>query len=745
MTPSPPAPTPPPRLLPLWICLVLAAVTLAIYWPVTRYEFVSYDDSDFITDNPIVQAGVTAPGLHYAWSAEVARNWHPLTILSHMLDCQFFRLNAGRHHLTSLLLHTANAILLFLVLRRMTGALWRPAFVAALFAWHPLHVESVAWIAERKDVLSALFWWLALLAWLGYAGGPKNTGKKSKLFYCVAVFIFALGAMSKPMVVTFPFVLLLLDFWPLHRFRLRSSPPPPPAARAKTRAAPRPTPSVAGFPSPWRLLLEKIPFFAMSAALCWKTFLVQKHGGAVLDVANLSLASRIGNAFISYIRYPVKMFWPADLSALYIRIGEWPPWEVAAAALLFAGLTAWIVSQVRTRPWLAVGWFWYAGMLVPVIGLVQVGMQTMADRYTYLPLIGLFIILAWGGAEMAGRFRPLQYAAPLLAVLSLAACLFVTARQIPCWQNSETLFTKMIDVSGNNFMAHYNLGNFYSRQHRTDLAVAQYRLALAAEPNYSEAHNNLAGVLLDQKFFDEAIQHYQDSARLKPTATAWFNLANALAGAGRARRDTNFFAQSVQAFHQSLQLDPDSYATRNNLGMLWQDQNQNDLAIPEFLAAVRVKPGFELGHFNLANSLAAVGRLDEAIAHYQTAGLLNPARVESFNGLGVCFARQGKMEEAAREFRHAAEMNPKDSGLWDNLGKALGSLNKVDEAIACFQKALQIEPRNYEAEFNLGLSLLQQNHRDEARTHFQAALRIQPGFSAAQQALSELDKSRVDR
>jgi tetratricopeptide (TPR) repeat protein len=194
-----------------------------------------------------------------------------------------------------------------------------------------------------------------------------------------------------------------------------------------------------------------------------------------------------------------------------------------------------------------------------------------------------------------------------------------------------------------------------------------------------------------------------------------------------------------------LQLDPDSYATRNNLGMLWQDQNQNDLAIPEFLAAVRVKPDFELGHFNLANSLAAVGHLDEAIAHYQTAGLLNPARVESFNGLGVCFARQGKMEEAAREFRHAAEMNPKDSGLWDNLGKALGSLNKVDEAIACFQKALQIEPRNYEAEFNLGLSLLQQNHRDEARTHFQAALRIQPGFSAAQQALSELDKSRVDR
>ncbi|MGA2555629.1 MAG: tetratricopeptide repeat protein [Verrucomicrobiota bacterium] len=724
---------------------MLAALTLAVYRPVAGYDFVSYDDSDFVTANPMVQAGVTLPGLHYAWSAEVARNWHPLTLLSHMLDCQLFKLNAGRHHLTSLLLHTANTLLLFLVLRRMTGALWRCALVAALFAWHPLHVESVAWIAERKDVLSALFWWLALWAWLGYAGGSKNSAPKSKLFYGLAVFLSALAAMSKPMVVTFPFVLLLLDFWPLRRWRLRALSPPPPAARAKSRAAPPPAPSAAGLLSARRLLLEKIPFFAISAALCWKTFLVQKHGGAMLDAANLPLGDRIGNAFISYIRYPAKMFWPADLSALYIRIGQWPAWEVAAAAILFAGLTAWIVAQARPRPWLAAGWFWYAGMLVPVIGLVQVGMQTMADRYTYLPLTGLFIILAWGGAELAARFRSLKYALPFLAGLALAACLVVTARQIPCWQNSETLFKKMIDVSNKNFMAHYNLGNCYARRHETGLALAEYRLALAAEPNYAEAHNNLAGVLLDEKLFDEAIAHYRDAARLKPTATAWFNLANTLADAGRARRDTNLFAQSVQAFDQSLQLDPDSYATRNNLGMLWQDQNQNDLAIPEFLAAVRVKPDFELGHFNLANSLAAAGRLDEAIAHYQTAGRLNPARVETYNGLGVCFARQGKMEEAAREFRHAAELNPKDSGAWDNLGKALGSQNKVEEAIACFEKALQLEPRNSEAEFNLGLSLLHQNRRDEARTHFQAALRLQPGYSAAQQALSELDKGSVDR
>ena len=257
MTPSPPAPAPPSRLLPLWICLVLAAVTLAVYWPVTGYDFVSYDDSDFITDNPIVQAGVTAPGLHYAWSAEVARNWHPLTILSHMFDCQFFRLNAGRHHLTSLLLHTVNSILLFLVLRRLTGALWRPAFVAALFAWHPLHVESVAWIAERKDVLSGFFWMLTLWAYVRYAEEFKIQNSKFKIFYVLAVFIFALAAMSKPMVVTFPFVLLLLDFWPLHRFRRRSSPRrPPPAPKPAPRRGPRHPP----------------PAFPPPGACCWKKF-----------------------------------------------------------------------------------------------------------------------------------------------------------------------------------------------------------------------------------------------------------------------------------------------------------------------------------------------------------------------------------------------------------------------------------------------------------------------------------------
>jgi len=718
----------------------LAAVTLAVYWPVTGYDFVNYDDTDFIAANPIIRAGVTAGGLRYAMGAEVARNWHPVTVFSHMLDCQIFGVRAGGHHLTSLLLHIANSLLVFLVLKRMTAALWRSALVAALFAWHPLHVESVAWIAERKDVLSAFFWWLAIWAWLGYAAALKNPGSKSKLFYTLAVLLYGMAAMSKPMVVTLPFVLLLLDFWPLGRFHRRAAPPPVRDGRAKSRPAPPVARPAGDFAAPWRLLLEKIPFFAISAAICCKTFLVQKNGGAMWDAAHLPLATRIGNALISYVRYPAKMFWPANLSALYIGTGAWRAWQVAGAAVLLAGVTAWIVAQARRRPWLAMGWFWHAGMLVPVIGLVQVGMQTMADRYTYLPMIGLFIILAWSGADLAARFHPPRFLPALAAALSLAACLFLTSRQIPCWKDSETLFKKMIDVSNRNFMAHYNLGNFYSRQGKSDAAIEQYQLALAAEPSYADAHNNLAEQFLAQKQYDQAIQHYQEAARIQPSATAWYNLANCFADAARARGDTNLFAQSVRAFQQSVQLDPNFFAAHNNFGMVWQDQRQDVLAISEFQAAVLEKPDLEIAHFSLANSLSRLGRLEEAIAQYQVAASLNPARAESFGSQGLCYVRLGKMEEAARLFQHVIQLTPSDPGAYDNLGNTLGSLGKYDDAISAFRQALQLNPGDFQAEFNLGLSFLHQNRRDEAKTHFQAALRLQPDFPAARQALSELDR-----
>ena len=741
---TPPPATPAPRTGPqaLWIGLVLAAVTLAVFWPVTHYEFVNYDDTDFITANPTIQAGVTARGLGYALHAEVARNWHPVTIVSHMLDCQFFGLNAGRHHLTSLLLHAANSLLLFYLLKRMTGALWRSALVAALFAWHPLHVESVAWIAERKDVLSTLFWWLAILAYLGYVSALKAPGPRLKLFYSLALLLFALALMSKPMVVTLPFVLLLLDFWPLERlqFRPRRTPAIKDAGgKSKARATPPAVNPASNPVSPWRLILEKAPFFALSAMVCAITFAVQKHGGAMMDAMNRPLSARIDNALISYVRYPAKMIWPEHLAALYLRSAGWPAWQVGGAAILLLAVTAWVVAQGRRRPWLAFGWFWYLGVLVPVIGLVQVGMQTMADRYTYVPLVGLFLILIWGAADLAVMLRAPRFLPGAAAALALTMCLLLTARQITWWQDSETLFKRMIDATDNNYIARYNLGNLYSRQKQFEPAISNYQAALAAQPAYADAHNNLAGLYLDQKRYDEAIPHYREALRLKPQFVSYFNLANALSDAASARHDTNLFAQAVGAYTQALQLEPDSSEAHENLGLTWQVQNQDSRAVAEFQAAARIKPDFELAHFNLANALSRVGRFDEATAHYETAARLNPARAESFNGAGVCYALRGDMEAAARQFERVIQLNSRDAGAYGNLGNALGAMNQMDRAIPCYLKALELNPGDFQTEFNLGLSLLRQNRREEARTHFQTALRLHPDYPEAQRALSEMD------
>jgi hypothetical protein len=387
--------TPPPaKPSSLWIAIALALVTLAVFCPVTRFQFVNYDDTDFVTANPHVQAGLTAEGFKWAWHSEVARNWHPVTMFSHMLDCQLFGVKPWWPHFVNLLLHAANTVLLFGLLSRMTGAVWRSVAVAALFALHPLHVESVAWVAERKDVLSTLFWFLTSWAYLRYVEEFKVRSSKFKVFYVLSILLFALGLMSKPMLVTVPFTLLLLDYWPLGRMK-------------------------AGVPV-WQLVAEKIPYFLLSAASCVVTYLVQQHGGAMLRLQDFPLASRLGNALVSYVRYVEMMFWPHHLAGLYLRSGQWPLWEVALAALFLLTLSILVVAQRRKRPYLAVGWFWYVGTLVPVIGLVQVGMQAVADRYTYVPLIGLFVILAWGGWELAGVWHLTRFALAAAAGVLLA-------------------------------------------------------------------------------------------------------------------------------------------------------------------------------------------------------------------------------------------------------------------------------------------------------------------------------------
>jgi tetratricopeptide (TPR) repeat protein len=693
---------------------LLLGGTLIVYWPVTGFDFVNFDDTDFVTNNPHVQAGLTSAGFKWAWHSEVARNWHPITMLTHMLDCQLFGLNAGRHHLVNLLFHASNALLLFQLLRLMTGTVWRSAFIAALFAWHPLHVESVAWIAERKDVLSTFFWFLSMGAYVRYV---RNS--KSKMFFVLSLVLFALGLMSKPMLVTGPFVLLLLDFWPLGRFKSGTK--------------------------PVRLILEKIPFLVMSAILCVVTFLIQKQGGAMQTGSNLPFVPRLENAAISYCRYIGKMFWPHDLAGLYLRTGDWPIWEVAIAALVPGIVSIVVVMQARRRPWLAMGWFWYLGTLVPVIGIVQVGMQTMADRFTYVPLIGLFIIVTWGACELSHSWRLPDYVPATAAISVLITCLILTFHQVLYWRNSETLFKRMIDVTTNNYMAHYNLANVYYRDKRTDEAVTQYEAALKGEPNYADAHNNFAGLLLDQKRYDEAIQHYRDAVRLNPQYLYYFNLANALADAASARQNAGEFDEAVRTYGEALQLNPDSAEVHNNLAMTWEARGRGDQAAVEFREAIRLQPEFEAAHFALANILSRQGKLDEAIAEYRAAARLKPDRVESFNGLGICYAMQNKMPEAAEQFKEVIRLQPDNAGANGNLGNALAAQNRIDEAIPYYMAALRLNPADYQTEFNLGLSLSRQGKKVEAENYYRQALRLNPNYAEAKRALLELEKASVNK
>jgi tetratricopeptide (TPR) repeat protein len=661
--------------IPRWIAAGLALAALAVYLPATRFEFTTYDDPDFVTANPHVLAGLTADGFKWAWGSEVARNWHPVTMLTHMLDCQLFGVKPGWPHLVNILLHAANAVLLFHVLKRMTGTIWRSAVVAALFALHPLHVESVAWVAERKDVLSTFFWFLATWAYARYADGVKFQTSNFK-FYALALVLFAVGLLCKPMLVTVPFALLLLDYWPLGRMKRVSFA---------------------------RLLAEKIPFMVLSAALCVVTYSIQQRLGSVLSVNNLPMSFRVGNAFVSYWRYIGKMFWPENLAGLYLRSGDWAQWEVALAAALLLAVSAIALWQRRRRPWLAVGWFWYVGTLVPVIGIVQAGMQTMADRYTYVPLIGLFIILAWGGWELANVWRAPSLA-PGVAAAAVAACAALTSRQLGYWRNSETLFTRMIEVTPNNYMAHYNLGNLCSRQGRTNEAIANYEVAIQEEPNYADAHNNLGGILLDQRRYDEALRHYRAAVGTNPEFIHYFNLANALADAASARRDTNEFAQAVAAYQEALRLNPNAAEARHNLGLTWQAQGSNSQAIAEFAEAARLDPG----------------------------------RLDSWRSLAMCCAMQNRMPEAEAAFRQVVRLRPDDGSAYGNLGNALAAQNKLDESISFYLTALKLNPDDYQTEFNLALTYSRQGRRAEAEAHYRQALRINPNYSEAKRGLGQL-------
>ena len=654
------------------ICFVLAALVLAVYWPVQHYDFLCFDDPEYVTDKPLVKAGLALQSIRYALTTGVVGNWHPVTTLSHILDCQVFGVNPGPMHLVNAAFHAVNALLLFLVLRQMTGALWRSAIVAAFFALHPLRVESVAWISERKDVLSAFFFLLTIWAYVRYVEvqSPKSkvqsprskvqsreaegqsrepsaciTDHASRIthhvsrftyhvsrYYLLCLLFFALGLMSKPMLVTLPFVLLLLDYWPLQRLRLPTLIPQP-----STRSAPPSRPQLSAFnrqPSTLTAILrEKAPFFALAAVFSGLTLFVQSRAGANVLNASFTLEDRVSNALVSYVRYLGNMFWPTDLAAIYPHPAsryylrdQWPGWEICAAGLLLLAVSALCLCQVRRRPYLAVGWFWYLGMMVPVIGLIQAGEQAMADRYTYLPLIGPVLSLVWllaegrGEKQIGASLRRLlppwagNIALAALAMLAVVACSLLTRHQLHYWRNSVALFEHTVEVTADNHGAQFALGVGLEKEGQVRRAMVHYRVAVDILPSYAEAHFNIGHLFRVQGAWQRAADEFVTTLRYKPRDLKFrLNLAGVLLEGGQTR-------EAVQRFEEALQIDPDSTEALNNLA--WMLAANSDPAIRNGARAVEYgERACQLTQFKqttmvgtLAAAYAEAGRFADAVA-----------------------------------------------------------------------------------------------------------------------------------
>ncbi len=704
----------PPRHPPAWqwlgtqpsvLALALALATLLVFARAVRCGFVDYDDADYVTANAQVQAGLTWAGVQWAFTTGHASNWHPLTWLSHMLDAQLYGLAPAGHHLTSVVLHAVNASLVFLVLTILTGAKWRSLIVATLFALHPLRVESVAWISERKDVLSMFFGLLAILAYGRYARKSEGRNPKSETTpkpesrmaagwrtYVAALLLFALSLMSKPMFVTLPCVLLLLDWWPLGRSA---------ESQARSMNVPRETLMGQGVPA-WRiwawLVLEKLPFFALAIGSSVVTFLVQRKGGAVASVAGLPLGLRIENAFVSYVRYLVKTVWPADLATLYPHPGHWPVWQVLGAVTLLVGVTVFLIVRRRAWPFALVGWLWFAGTLVPVIGLVQVGIQSMADRYTYLPSVGLLLAVVWSGHAAVARLRMRPAQAAVAVVCVGVACAGLTWRQIGFWRNSETLFRRAVAVTKDNYLAHNNLGFYLANQGRHAEAIAEYERSLQIKRDYLDALNNLGRSLAEQGRFAEALPLLEAALRSNPRHVEVLNnYANALSSVGRLEE-----------------------------------------ACTRYEAALREKPDHADAHSNYGAALAMLGRLDEALFHMRESVRLRPAHAGSRSNLGNVLAMAKRLDEALIEFRAALQLKPDDAHAHNNLGNALAEKGQLDEAADHYRQALQLNTNNPEANYNLGAVLLRQGQREAAARHLREAVRLKPDYTDAKNQLRNL-------
>jgi Flp pilus assembly protein TadD len=597
----------------LWIYLGLFLAVFCVYLQVWNFDFVSLDDQIYVANNPHVRAGLTLSGIAWAFKTGFAGNWFPLTLLSYMLECQLFGPRSGVHHLTNVFLHAIGTLLLYGLLQRMTGARWRSALVAFLFALHPVHVEAVAWIAERKEVLSGLFWFITLWAYLLYVEKP------TALKYLWVMLALACGLMSKPMIVTLPFALLLLDYWPLRRLGRQA-------------------------------ILEKVPLLALcvcAAIVAWAT---QQSGGAVSTLALIPLHVRLENALVSYAIYIRQFFVPVNLAVIYPFSSDIPVWRPVGAAILLVAITVLALRARRQRPYLAVGWFWFLGTLLPVIGLVQIGLQSRADRYTYIPFIGISIAVAWGAAEIAGQRKWLT---PVIVALC-AICPFVTWTAVSNWRDSLTLFRHAIDVTSGNWVALSAYSQALIAQGRVEEAIPYVREALRLQPNLPEAHITLASALSERGDLNEAETRFRDALQLEPEN------ADALEGLGMILTEKGQTREALERLTRAIALRPDDPDSHYNLGRAYALSHQLDPAIAQFREALRLRPGYAEAEYNLGTALAAGEHFEEACDHFRAALRLKPDYIRARFNLGVALAVLGRCEEAAAQFTEVLRVQPGD-------------------------------------------------------------------------------------
>ena len=715
------------------LCLIIGI--LVIYIKVQKFDFSGYDDQLYVTRNHYVQKGISLEGIKWAFTTFHAANWHPLTWLSHMLDCELYGLNPAGHHWTNVEFHIANTLLLFIILFKMTGALWQSAFVAALFALHPLHVESVAWISERKDVLSTFFGLLSIAAYYGYVK------KSSTKYYLLVIVLFALGLMAKPMLVTLPFMLLLLDFWPLERFQLQ---------RSFLLNSQKPTEST--IKKNYRIILEKIPFFILVSGSCIITFFAQKSQGAVKPIAALPLMYRIENAVVSYTSYVIKAIWPHKLAIFYPHPGTTLSlWQIVGAALLLvmAGYAAMRAS--KKYPYIPIGLFWYLGTLVPVIGLVQVGDQAMADRYTYIPLIGIFIIVSWGVpdllnklrdqiSEIRGRtvrirkedigqgpgerikekglkikekvvgglgeeivsaitnpFEKRRFKEIFLGIsagIILVALSWNTSFQLNFWKNEITLFEHAVSVTQNNYVAENNLGTAYGSKN-LDKALFHYKAALNIKPGYAMALYNLGTIYEKKGRMDKAISNYLKALQANPD---YFDALNNL---GFVFYNKGNYDKAVLYFKRALKINPEKTNARLNLANVLFFQSKPDEAISQYQKILQTDSENADAHFDLAYVLSSQNKINEAVHHYHEALRIDPKYSKAYYSLGNILLRQGKIKGAFANFAIAILFKPDYAQAYNKLGLILFKQGKLDKAKVLFSKAVQVDPNYTEAYNNL--------------------------------------------